>query len=195
MQSLALSIWSQSATADAPGGETGESRPDPPHRPVGHRLPGRAGRGDANDPPRLSRQTGCGPGRGTLHQAARARLFRSCGTCRTDAAVPGRARWIEVGVPMRAVLDVILLVLHLYSYIIIATAIISWLLAFDVINFRNDLVRSVWNFLNGVTEPLLRPIRNILPNLGGIDVSPIILLLLLFLVEDIIQRYIYPYVF
>ena len=96
---------------------------------------------------------------------------------------------------MRALLDIILLVLHLYSYVIIAAAILSWLLAFDVVNFRNDLVRSVWNFINALTEPLLRPIRSILPNLGGIDVSPIILLLLLFLVEDIIQRYVYPYVF
>lgn len=96
---------------------------------------------------------------------------------------------------MRAVLDVVLLVLHLYTYIIIATAILSWLLAFDVINFRNELVRSVWNFVNAMTEPLLRPIRSVLPNLGGIDVSPIILLLLLFLVEDVIQRYVYPYVF
>lgn len=96
---------------------------------------------------------------------------------------------------MRAILDLILLVLRLYSYVIIAMAILSWLLAFDVVNFRNDLVRSVWNFLNGITEPLLRPIRRVLPNLGGIDVSPIILLLLLFLVEDIIERYVYPNVF
>lgn len=96
---------------------------------------------------------------------------------------------------MRALLDVVLLVLHLYSYVIIGVAILSWLLAFDVVNFRNDLVRSVWTFLNALTEPLLRPIRSILPNLGGIDVSPIILLLLLFLVEDIIGRYIYPYVY
>jgi YggT family protein len=96
---------------------------------------------------------------------------------------------------MRALLDVIFLVLRLYSYVIIAMAILSWLLAFDVINFRNELVRSIWNFLNSVTEPLLRPIRRLLPNLGGVDVSPIILLLLIFLVEDIIQRYVYPYVF
>ena len=96
---------------------------------------------------------------------------------------------------MRAVLDIVLLVLHLYWYVIIATAIVSWLLAFDVINFRNDLVRSIWNFLNAVTEPLLRPIRNILPNLGGIDVSPIILLLLLLLIERVILLYVYPNVF
>jgi YggT family protein len=96
---------------------------------------------------------------------------------------------------MRALLDVVLLVLRLYNYVIIAMAIMSWLLAFDVINFRNELVRSIWNFLNGITEPLLRPIRRMLPNLGGIDISPIILLLILFLLEDIIQRYIYPNVF
>lgn len=96
---------------------------------------------------------------------------------------------------MRALLDVILLVLQMYGYVIIASAILSWLLAFDVVNFRNNLVRSVWNFLNALTEPLLRPIRRVLPNLGGIDVSPIILLLLLILVEDIIQRYVYPYVY
>ncbi|ACB96448.1 YggT family protein [Beijerinckia indica] len=96
---------------------------------------------------------------------------------------------------MRALLDVLLLVLHLYSYVIIIVAIMSWLIAFNVINMYNDLVRSVWNALNALTEPLLRPIRSILPDLGGIDISPVILLLLLFLVEDIIQRYVYPFVF
>jgi len=96
---------------------------------------------------------------------------------------------------MRALLDVILLVLQLYGYVIILVAILSWLIAFNVLNIHNDFVRSVWNAANAITEPLLRPIRNALPNLGGIDISPIILLLLLFLVEDIIQRYIYPYVF
>ncbi|WP_020174250.1 YggT family protein [Methyloferula stellata] len=96
---------------------------------------------------------------------------------------------------MRAVLDVILLVLQLYSYVIIIVAIMSWLIAFNVINIYNDLVRSIWNGLNAVTEPLLRPIRNMLPSLGGIDISPIILLLLIILIQDIIQRYIYPNVF
>ncbi len=96
---------------------------------------------------------------------------------------------------MRAVLDVILIILQIYTYIIIIVAILSWLIAFHVINIYNDLVRSIWNALNAVTEPLLRPIRQALPNLGGIDISPIILLLLIFLLEDIIERYIYPYVF
>jgi len=96
---------------------------------------------------------------------------------------------------MRALLDVLLLVLHLYSYVIIIVAIMSWLIAFNVINMYNDLVRSIWNALNALTEPVLRPIRSVLPDLGGIDISPVILLLLPFLVEDVIQRYIYPNVF
>jgi YggT family protein len=96
---------------------------------------------------------------------------------------------------MLALLDVILLVLHLYSYLIIIVAIMSWLIAFNVINIYNDLVRSIWTALNAVTEPVLRPIRQVLPSLGGIDVSPVVLLLLIFLIEDIIQRYIYPYVY
>jgi YggT family protein len=96
---------------------------------------------------------------------------------------------------MRAVLDVLLLILQIYTYIIILVAILSWLIAFNVINIHNDFVRSVWNALNAITEPVLRPIRQVLPNLGGLDISPVILLLLIFLLEDIISRYIYPYVF
>jgi len=93
---------------------------------------------------------------------------------------------------MRALLDVILLVLNLYTWVIIAVAILSWLVAFNVVNTRKDLVRSVGRFLEAVTEPALRPIRNVLPNLGGIDVSPIILLLLIFFIERVIIYYIYP---
>ena len=96
---------------------------------------------------------------------------------------------------MRAFLDVFLLILHLYTYIIIIVAILSWLIAFNVINIYNDLVRSIWNALNALTEPLLRPIRQVLPNFGGLDISPVILILLIFLLEDIITRYIYPSVF
>ena len=96
---------------------------------------------------------------------------------------------------MRAILDVVLLILQLYVYVIVIAAILSWLVAFNVINVHNDLVRSFWNALNALTEPVLRPIRQFTPNLGGIDISPIILLLLIFLIEDIIQRYIYPNVY
>jgi len=93
---------------------------------------------------------------------------------------------------MRAVLDIILIILQLYTYIIIIVAILSWLVAFNVINIYNDFVRAIWNTLNALTEPLLRPIRQVLPNLGGIDISPIILILIIWLIEDIIQRYVYP---
>lgn len=93
---------------------------------------------------------------------------------------------------MRALLDVILLALQLYTWLIIASAILSWLVAFNVVNTRNDVVRAIWSFLDAITEPALRPIRKILPNLGGIDVSPIILLLLIFFIERVIIYYIYP---
>jgi YggT family protein len=96
---------------------------------------------------------------------------------------------------MRALLDVILLALELYTWLIIASAILSWLVAFNVVNTRNDVVRAIWNFLDAVTEPALRPIRNLLPNLGGIDVSPIILLLLIFFIRQVIIYYLYPNVF
>lgn len=96
---------------------------------------------------------------------------------------------------MRALLDVLLIILHLYTYVIIIVAIMSWLVAFNVINIYNDFVRSIWNTLNALTEPLLRPIRQVLPNFGGIDISPIVLILLIILLEDIITRYVYPSVF
>ncbi len=95
---------------------------------------------------------------------------------------------------MAALLDVVLLVLHLYTYVIIAAAILSWLVAFNVVNARNDLVRSIWATLTALTEPVFRPVRRMLPNLGGIDVSPIIVLLIIFLIQDIIARYVAPYV-
>jgi YggT family protein len=95
---------------------------------------------------------------------------------------------------MRAILDVLLLALQLYTWIIIAAAVISWLIAFNVVNTRNEFVRSVESFLYRVTEPVLGPIRRILPNLGGIDVSPIILLLIIFFIQRVIVLYLYPVV-
>ena len=93
---------------------------------------------------------------------------------------------------MQSVLDVVDVALNLYTWIVIASAIISWLVAFNVINARNDVVRMVCDFLYKVTEPALRPIRKIMPNLGGIDISPIILLLIIFFIERLIVYYIYP---
>jgi YggT family protein len=93
---------------------------------------------------------------------------------------------------MRALLDVILIALQIYVWLLIAAAILSWLIAFNVVNTRNPFVATVGEFLYRITEPALRPIRGILPNLGGIDISPVILILLIFLIERIILYYIYP---
>jgi YggT family protein len=96
---------------------------------------------------------------------------------------------------MRAVLDIVLLILQMYIWLLIAAAVLSWLVAFNVVNTRNQVVAMAVDFLYRVTEPLLRPIRAMLPNLGGIDVSPVILILLILLLQNIIIRYIYPNVF
>jgi YggT family protein len=96
---------------------------------------------------------------------------------------------------MRALLNVILLALQLYTYLIIASAILSWLVAFNVVNTRNNFVRSIWNFLDAVTEPVLRPIRSIMPNLGGVDISPIILILLIIFIQNLIIDYLMPIAF
>ena len=65
-------------------------------------------------------------------------------------------------------------ILDIYSWIVIASAIMSWLVAFGVVNVRNQFIRMVVDLLYRVTEPVLRPIRRILPNLGGIDISPVV---------------------
>jgi YggT family protein len=96
---------------------------------------------------------------------------------------------------MRALIDVILLALHLYIYVIIAAAVLSWLIAFNVVNTRNQAVAMIGDFLFRLTEPVFRPIRNLMPNLGGIDLSPVIVILLIILIENIILYYIRPNVF
>jgi YggT family protein len=93
---------------------------------------------------------------------------------------------------MRALLDVIMLVLDLYIWVIIAMAVFSWLVAFNVVNHRNQAVNAVGNFLYQVTEPVLRPIRRNMPNTGALDLSPLVLLLGIFLIQRIIVYYIYP---
>ena len=93
---------------------------------------------------------------------------------------------------MRAVLDIVIIVLDLYVWLLIASAILSWLIAFNVVNTRNAFVHTVADFLYRITEPALRPIRNFLPNLGGIDISPIILILIIMFLERVIMYYIYP---
>jgi YggT family protein len=87
---------------------------------------------------------------------------------------------------MRSVLWLIDTIITLYVYILIASAILSWLVAFNVVNVRNPIVARIGEFLERVTEPVLAPIRRVLPNLGGIDISPIILILGLFFLRNLI---------
>ena len=83
------------------------------------------------------------------------------------------------------------LLLRVLTYIIIAQAILSWLVAFNVINTYNDFVRAFLNALDRITEPLYRPIRRLLPDFGGIDFSPLVVLLIIVIIKD----YLLPGVF
>ncbi len=93
---------------------------------------------------------------------------------------------------MRAILDIVLIVLDLYVWLLIASAILSWLIAFNVINTRNQFVSAVAEFLYRITEPVLRPIRAMLPGLGGLDISPVIVILIILFLQRVIAYYIYP---
>src|SRR6202011_6112372 len=96
---------------------------------------------------------------------------------------------------MRAVLDIVLIVRDLYVWLLIASAILSWLIAFNVVNTPNQFVAAVAEFLYRITEPVLAPIRSFMPNLGGLDISPIILILIIMFIQRVITYYIYPSVF
>ena len=93
---------------------------------------------------------------------------------------------------MRAILDVIILVLDIYWWVIIASAIFSWLYAFGVVNTRNQAVATIGRTLYQLTEPVLRPIRRYVPVFNGLDLAPLILLLIIFLIQRVIALYIYP---
>jgi YggT family protein len=97
---------------------------------------------------------------------------------------------------MHAVLNLFVMVIGIYIWLLIAQAILSWLLAFGVVNRYNRAVAVIGDFLYRITEPALRPIRSFLPNFGGIDISPIILILILYflrdwIIEDVAPRLLY----
>ena len=83
-------------------------------------------------------------------------------------------------------------ILKYYSYIVIANVVISWLIAFNVLNTQNRFVYSVLDFTYRLTEPLLNRIRQFLPNLGAFDISPIILLMLIWILQMCMRYYIQP---
>ncbi|MEQ8965432.1 MAG: YggT family protein [Azospirillaceae bacterium] len=90
---------------------------------------------------------------------------------------------------VQSVFSIVYMVLDLYVWVIIISAIMSWLVAFNVINTRNQFVHTVGTVLYRLTEPALRPIRRFMPNLGGIDLSPIVLLLAIFFLQQLLVRY------
>jgi YggT family protein len=93
---------------------------------------------------------------------------------------------------MLALIQTVVLALDLYWWIIIASAVFSWLYAFNVVNPRNQVVSTIGNALFRITEPALRPIRRLLPDLGGIDISPIILLLIIFFIRQFLITTVAP---
>jgi YggT family protein len=129
----------------------------------------------------MSRRNGC--------LASRRRNYRACRFAK---------QWLHVGdnleTGMIALIQTIVMALDIYWWIIIASAIFSWLYAFNVVNSRNQFVGTVGNMLFRLTEPALRPIRRFMPDLGGIDISPIILLLILFFIRQFIVTTVWSWV-
>ena len=96
---------------------------------------------------------------------------------------------------MRPIVFILIQIINLYIYLLIASAILSWLIAFNVVNTRNQFVAAVAEFLYRITEPVLRPIRAFIPSFGGLDISPIIVILIIMFIQRVISYYIYPSVF
>ena len=80
---------------------------------------------------------------------------------------------------------------QIYIWILIASAILSWLVAFDVVNRRSPLVTKIGLFLQRATEPVLRPIRRVVPLIGGVDLSPLVVILLLWFVRNLLFEYVF----
>ena len=91
-------------------------------------------------------------------------------------------------IPLFGLIDT---VLGLYIWLLIISAVISWLVGFNVINTQNRVVYLLIDFLWRVTDPALRPIRRFIPNLGGVDLSPIILILILIFLQNVLSRFVY----
>ena len=96
---------------------------------------------------------------------------------------------------MIAIFYLVLQIVKLYSYVVIANVITSWLIAFNILNTQNRFVYSILEFSYRLTDPLLNKIRRFLPNLGSLDISPIILLLLIWFIEMCMKLYIAPMIF
>jgi len=96
---------------------------------------------------------------------------------------------------MIAIFYLALQILKLYSYVVIANVIISWLISFNILNTQNRFVYSILELTYRLTDPILNKIRRFLPNLGTLDISPVILLLLIWFIEMCMKLYLAPMIF
>ena len=93
---------------------------------------------------------------------------------------------------MVSLLNLIDLILSIIQWIVIASVVASWLVAFGVVNTRNRVVYTIVDSLNRMTEPLLKPIRRLIPLFGGLDISPMVLLLAIWFIQSLLNEYAYP---
>ena len=96
---------------------------------------------------------------------------------------------------MIAIFYLVLQILKIYSYVVIANVVVSWLIAFNVLNTQNRFVYSILEMTYKLTNPILNKIRSFLPNLGSLDISPIILLILIWFIEMCMKLYVAPLIF
>jgi YggT family protein len=126
-----------------------------------------------------------GPTCAALSAGSAALLCLRTPTANATVAGPFRRGFVR----MYALLNLVDTVITIYIWLLIIQAVLSWLVAFGVVNRHNRVVATVGDFLWRVTEPVLRPIRRILPDLGGIDISPVILILLLYFARNLMFEY------
>jgi YggT family protein len=88
-----------------------------------------------------------------------------------------------------AILQTLSFILNIVWWIFLIMIIMSWLISFNVINTRNQFVASVWRVLNQITEPILKPIRRIIPSMGGLDLSPLLVFVIIFFLQNLISFY------
>jgi YggT family protein len=88
---------------------------------------------------------------------------------------------------------ILLYVINIAWFIVIAHVIMSWLIGFNVLNRHQPLVRQIWDGLNALLEPIYRPIRRVLPDMGGLDLSPLVLIVILYAIQTILQRNAYAF--
>ena len=95
---------------------------------------------------------------------------------------------------MLSVLDLFMMILNLAWFVILAQAIMSWLISFGILDQRNQFVMQIWGILHSMTEPFYKPIRRFLPDMNGIDLTPLVALFAIFFLQSLTTRYLYPMV-